>query len=115
MRNAVIAIIPTSLHFVCPLPPPSHPLLIPPRVRIVGPDAFAGTPSLLTSCVCSFVPLSPYLSGATATPAPSKSLSELPENFDWCNVDGKNYCTASWNQHIPVYCGSCWVHGSLAG
>jgi hypothetical protein len=53
--------------------------------------------------------------GATAIPSPEKSLSELPKQWNWCDhSDGKSYCTASWNQHIPLYCGACWIHGSLA-
>eukprot|EP00882_Tetradesmus_deserticola_P001926 GHRQ01002065.1.p1 GENE.GHRQ01002065.1~~GHRQ01002065.1.p1 ORF type:complete len:548 (+),score=226.91 GHRQ01002065.1:231-1874(+) len=45
-----------------------------------------------------------------ATPAQS-----LPEHFNWCDLgNGTSYCTASWNQHEPRYCGSCWVHGTLS-
>lgn len=39
---------------------------------------------------------------------------ELPAEFNWCDVDGLDLCTSSWNQHIPVYCGACWAHGALS-
>lgn len=38
----------------------------------------------------------------------------IPAEFTWCNKDGRSYCTASVNQHIPQYCGSCWAQASLS-
>ena len=45
------------------------------------------------------------------SPLPHTYLSkeEIPETYDIRNVDGHNYATWNKNQHIPVYCGSCWA------
>ena len=38
----------------------------------------------------------------------------LPQSFSWSDVEGVNYLTKNLNQHIPVYCGRCWAHGSIS-
>eukprot|EP00440_Ansanella_granifera_P034603 gb/GFBE01037540.1/.p1 GENE.gb/GFBE01037540.1/~~gb/GFBE01037540.1/.p1 ORF type:complete len:390 (+),score=80.45 gb/GFBE01037540.1/:1-1170(+) len=60
-------------------------------------------------------PWLPRISSAAAVSADALvSELELPSNFDWRNVDGQNLVTSDVNQHIPQYCGSCWIHGTTA-
>lgn len=41
-------------------------------------------------------------------------LDPFPEEFSWCKKDGRSFCTANKNQHIPQYCGSCWAFGAMS-
>ncbi|KAI3425307.1 hypothetical protein D9Q98_009072 [Chlorella vulgaris] len=46
--------------------------------------------------------------------APQNSLESLPKSWNWNDIDGRSMLTPSWNQHIPKYCGSCWLHGTTS-
>ena len=47
-------------------------------------------------------------------PADSVNASDIPADWDWRNVSCINYVTSNLNQHIPRYCGSCWLHAGIA-
>lgn len=52
----------------------------------------------------------------TNVPEDIKTIKEedLPTEVDWRNYDGTNYVSWSKNQHIPIYCGSCWAQGTTS-
>jgi len=47
-------------------------------------------------------------------PLPKLGAAQLPKNHWWGNVNGKNFLTYQRNQHIPIYCGSCWAFASTS-
>ena len=44
----------------------------------------------------------------------SVKKSELPESLSWADMNGTSYLSPIRNQHIPVYCGACWAHGTTS-
>ena len=45
---------------------------------------------------------------STTISSVSSRADNVPQAFQWTSL------TKNLNQHIPVYCGSCWAHGSIS-
>ncbi|EQC37066.1 hypothetical protein SDRG_05293 [Saprolegnia diclina VS20] len=57
-------------------------------------------------------PHHPEYTPPEVTPAQRHEIDNvLPTAFDWCE---QGVCGPSWNQHVPQYCGSCYLHGALS-
>jgi cathepsin X len=46
-------------------------------------------------------------------PFESINSSDLPENVDWRNMNGTNFCSPVLNQKNPYICGSCWAEAAM--
>lgn len=49
----------------------------------------------------------------TPLPQTYTSAADLPANWDWRDIKGINYVVPSLNQHIPKYCGACWIFATV--
>ena len=55
--------------------------------------------------------LQPDIEFVVKSPRPSVKAGELPESLDYRT---QGLLTTDLNQHIPVYCGSCWAHAAFS-
>lgn len=52
--------------------------------------------------------------GLEKTVKKTNNKDDEPSPIFWGNIDGYNYLTWPKNQHIPVYCGSCWAQAATS-
>jgi len=61
-----------------------------------------------------YIPLSKGDISHITHPLPYTYIKDFPAIWDWRSVNGTNFLSPTRNQHIPVYCGSCWAMGSTS-
>lgn len=63
-----------------------------------------------------YTPRTDYAQSLITSPEPKDYLGEgdVPDAWDWRDVNGTNFLTWSRNQHIPQYCGGCWAFASTS-
>lgn len=77
---------------------------------------------LLLALVCWTVDIEQYKSHIhnmnfkprITEPLKKLDTSDIPDNFWWGNVNNTNFLTYQRNQHIPIYCGSCWAFSATS-
>ena len=46
--------------------------------------------------------------------SPLPNVEDLPKSLDYRNFGGRNYASVVRNQHIPNYCGACYIFAATS-